>query len=621
MRRLIGRLFQGFFKVNLRARLAGTLVLLLLLPFIGVTTVQIDRTMTVMVDDLADSGDFLINNSFEHVRAALAQATGGDPMVILRKDARLQQFLRSSQAFGKGVVYVRLDELNGTPIMSEPPDVSGLAEPFLMLRAKTASWWLPTKLGALWGRHTFEMDRIIEINHRPAAIIRIGLSTALIGDEARHSVTVIAGAGAVGVVLAMMGGIVLGNLLLRPITAITAGVEQITAGSDEVKVLVKGSDELSTLAEKFNELSRRIKANRVEWETERGQFFNIFHSITDAVMLLDSSGAVLFANAEAQARLGLPTGGVAEGKPLRLLMGDENPLIRMIGTAQTAGTEVRDIALDLNNGSSPNRVLVSIFTLGQGPEPPGMLVVVRDLESVKELEDVVNYSGRLVRLGGLISGIAHQIRNPLNAMNLELELLGQDADKGAPVGPQLKAVRREIQRLDRAVDALMRFMRPQELELEAVSLNELLREVAALVVPRGIHVEYQLDTDRGAVNVDRDLFAEALRNVVCNAVEAMPNGGTLRLSTSFQGDSFAEISIADQGTGIPQKNIPHIFNLYFTTKKNGNGLGLPLALRAIDLHNGTMDVQSEVGVGTTVRMRLPISHELRYSADLQQTVC
>jgi signal transduction histidine kinase len=110
---------------------------------------------------------------------------------------------------------------------------------------------------------------------------------------------------------------------------------------------------------------------------------------------------------------------------------------------------------------------------------------------VKELEDVMEYSGRLVRLGGLISGVAHQIRSPLNAMSLQLELLRQDAERGAPMEPRLEAVRHEIERLDRTVDALMRFMRPQELKLAPTSLGDLLREVANQTIRHGIKIEYR----------------------------------------------------------------------------------------------------------------------------------
>jgi len=604
--------------MDLRAKLIAILLLLLVLPFVAVTTMQIDRTLSVMVENLSDSGELLINQGFEQIRAALAQPSS-DPIKVLRDDGRLRNLVRSSQAFSKGVVYLRIEEPDGKPIVGEPPGSAAAAPspPFSELReAVASSWWPLTKLHALWGQRTFELSRMIQINGRAALLIRVGLSTALISAEARHAVIGIVTAGAAGVALAIIGGFFLGGLLLEPIAALSAGVDQIAAGRDEVKVPIEGRDELGTLAEKFNQLARRIKASRTEWEVERGQFFNIFHSITDAVILLDSAGGVLFANAEAQGRLGLPSDGLADGKPLRLLVGESNPLIRMIETARAAGTEVRDVALEIGDGSGPTRVLVSIFTLGQGPEPAGMLLVARDLESVKQLEDVVNYSGRLVRLGGLISGVAHQLRNPLNAMNLQLELLAQDAENGTPVGPQIKAVRREIQRLDHAVDALMRFMRPQELELAAVSLNDLIREIAGQIAVRpGVDIEYRLDAQLGPVSVDRALLAEALRNVISNAVEAMvTTGGTLKLVTSRSRQGFAEISVTDLGPGIPEKDLPRIFDLYFTTKKGGSGLGLPLAYRAVDLHNGTMDVQSESGTGTTIRIRLPLARDLQLAA-------
>src|SRR6266849_4743565 len=209
--------------MDLRAKLAIALLILLVVPFVVVTTVQVDRTMTVMARDLDDSGNVLINRTFD-------------------------------------------------------------------------------------------------FSNRPAAVIRVGLSTALIGDEARRSIAALVIAGAVGAAIAVIGAIILGAILLGPIVDITAGVENIVAGRDEVKIRVEGRNELSTLAERFNELSNRIKASRDEWETERGQFFNIFRSITDAVVLLDSNGAVLFANEEAQHRLGLPAGGQSEGKPLRMLV-------------------------------------------------------------------------------------------------------------------------------------------------------------------------------------------------------------------------------------------------------------------------------------------------------------
>jgi signal transduction histidine kinase len=285
------------------------------------------------------------------------------------------------------------------------------------------------------------------------------------------------------------------------------------------------------------------------------------------------------------------------------LLGSDHPLIHVIETASATGIEPRDAALELTAGEAPERLLVSLFALGHGPEPPGMLIVARDLKLMRELETVVEHSDRLVRLGSVISGVAHQLRNPLNAMSLQLELLSHDVERSGNAARRVRALRDEIERLDHAIDALLRFMRPEELKPASVPLNTLMTEVGGAVRKPEIRIEYNLDPTVKAITADRALLAEALRNIVANAVEAMPRGGRLGISTQRLPDGFVEIRVADEGPGILDTS--RIFNLYFTTKKGGSGLGLPLALRAVDLHHGTIQVDSQPGIGTTVRIRLP----------------
>src|SRR5260370_10861870 len=161
--------------MDLRAKLAIALLLLLVVPFVVVTTVQVDRTMTVMAGDLADSGNVLINQTFEQIRTAWLSAQNGDTVTPIREDLRLQSFLRSSQAFGKGVVYVRIEKLDGTPIITTAEGaVTGAAPPFSLLETELESWWLPTKLRALWEKRTYELSRPIVFSDRPAAVIRVG---------------------------------------------------------------------------------------------------------------------------------------------------------------------------------------------------------------------------------------------------------------------------------------------------------------------------------------------------------------------------------------------------------------------------------------------------------------
>jgi signal transduction histidine kinase len=592
--------------MRLHRRLELGFLLLLVVPFVAVTILQVDRTINVMVSDLEGTGNLLIEQIFEQIKSDL-KSVQPDPVAALRTDSSLTALIGSSSAFALGVVYARLETLNGQTIVglgsasaTEPPG-------FAVLKREAASWWPSAPIAAVWGKRTYEMSQAVNLSGRPLAVIKIGLSTALIDAEARRSVNYIISVGAAGVLLALAAAMLVRSLLREPIAALISTAQAMEPAGETLGLPARDSDELESVVEKFNQLAARIKKNRAQWETERGQFFNIFRSINDAVMLLDAGGAVLFANAEAQERLALPAGGLAEGKPLKLLLGTDHPLIRAIETATATGVEPRDAALELTPGQAPERLLVSLFALGHGPEPPGMLVVARDLKLMRELETVVEHSDRLVRLGSVISGVAHQLRNPLNAMNLQLELLSHDVERSGNAVRRVRALRDEIERLDQAIDALLRFMRPEQLKPASVPLNALLTEIGAAVRRPNIRVEYDLDPNVLAITADRALLAEALRNIVANAVEAMPQGGLLAIASQRMPDSFVEISVADQGSGI--EDTSRIFNLYYTTKKSGSGLGLPLALRAVDLHHGTIQVDSQPGAGTTVKIRLPVTAE------------
>jgi signal transduction histidine kinase len=589
--------------MRLRQRLALIFLLLLVVPFVAVTILQVDRTISVMVLDLDRTGKLIVGQIFEHIRTDLKNRQP-DPIVQLRADPLLEGLLRASLAFGRGVVSARLETPQGELIAGSGSSTADVP-PFSNLEREAVSWWPWAPIVAVWGQRTYEMSRVINLDNKPFAFIRIGLSTALIDSEARHALNYTITVGVAGVLLATVMAMLVSRLLRAPLAALLSTAQEIVPTEEKIAMADGDTDELESVVEKFNQLAARIRTSRAQWETERGQFFNIFRSINDVVILLDASGAVLFANDEAHDRLGLPAGGLSQGKPLKLLLGVDHPLIRAIETATATGIELRDAALELTRGQTAERLLVSLFSLGQGPEPPGILVVGRDLKLVKELESVVEHSDRLVRLGSVISGVAHQLRNPLNAMNLQLELLSHDVERSGNAARRVRALRDEIERLDRAIDALLRFMRPEQLKLASVPLNALLTEIANSVRKPEISVECHLDPTVLAITADRALLAEALRNVVVNAVEAMPEGGHLTLSSQRVQDGFVEIQVVDDGAGI--EDTSRIFNLYYSTKKGGTGLGLPLALRAVDLHHGTIRVESRPGAGTTVKIRLPVT--------------
>jgi len=603
--------------MGLRTKISAIFIPLLLLAVLAVSATEADHAVGVMVQDLGDSGGVLINQTFEQIRSALAHSQG-DPVTALREDAALAALLSSSRAFGKGVVYARVVTVNGEPIagssgepVSEPPP-----RPFKELERAASRWSPLRRIRPLWGEHVYELSSPVEINQRPFAIIKVGLSTALISSEVRRAVSNVAFIAAVVSVMSLLGALLAGALLLAPVAAITAEVERLAAGRESGNVLIRGRDELSALARKFNELSQRVRSDRVQWEDERGRFINIFRSIDDAVLILDAEGMVRFSNDDAQGRLGLPAGGLAQGKPLAALLSESHPLVRVVRTAMAAGTELRDVAIEEGTGKEKSRLLVSIFPLGRDSARAGQLVIVRDLDPVQRLESVVDNSERLARIGGLFSGVAHQIRNPLNAITLELELLSQDARESKPVEDHVHAVREEMSRIDLVIEALMRFMRPGQLKIERVAANDLVSEAARGVTDPQIDVVCRLDPAAAFVKADRAVLMEALRNIVQNAVDAMPAGGTLTMTTALA-DGFVELAVTDTGEGIAPDHLKDIFQLYFTTKEDGNGVGLPLALRAIDLHGGTLNVESRLKEGTSVSIRLPLEDRaLRPPADV-----
>jgi signal transduction histidine kinase len=242
--------------------------------------------------------------------------------------------------------------------------------------------------------------------------------------------------------------------------------------------------------------------------------------------------------------------------------------------------------------------------MGQNRKPAGLVIVMRDMKPVMELESALDTSNRLARLGTLISGMAHQLRSPLHGMNLRLELLRDGQGEGAH--RHIDKLRQDVMRLDQAIEAILRFTRPAELHVADFDINELISEIGSRAITNDrVMPEYDLDVG-AIVRADRGMVAEALTNLIVNSVQAMPHGGKLRFATRRTGPNV-EIKVADQGVGIPKDKLDRIFDLYYTTKAGGSGLGLPFAMRAIELNHGKIVLNSEVGRGTICTITLPMA--------------
>jgi PAS domain S-box-containing protein len=363
------------------------------------------------------------------------------------------------------------------------------------------------------------------------------------------------------------------------------------------------------ITEFFSTLTKRLAEDRELRESGSSWLDTMMGGLTDAVMVVSSEKKILTLNDSASQLLGR---GRAElqGQLLDEVTPPGHPVAVLVREALARGEPLgpRSVALDIHGREVPHSLSVQMLRETNGVS--GVLVSARDLEKLSQLGSHLSYSQKLSALGKLTSGVAHEIKNPLNAMVIHVALLRQKLETTAPeAGGYLDVLDEQIRRLDRVIQGFLKFSRPEELHLDSVGLDEMLQEVLRLVSGNaennGIRLVTDIPTDLPPVHGDRELLQQAFLNLMLNATEAMPGGGTLRVVGQRSTDGHVEIEVEDSGVGIPPDELPRIFDLYYTTKEAGSGIGLSLVYRIIQLHDGDVKVDSTPGKGTRFTIKLP----------------
>jgi signal transduction histidine kinase len=236
-------------------------------------------------------------------------------------------------------------------------------------------------------------------------------------------------------------------------------------------------------------------------------------------------------------------------------------------------------------------------------------------DSAAVVQRLMDQYTEIARLAG---GLAHEIKNPLSTIRLNMELLAEDLeDVATPAGrralKRVETVRRECQRLQSLLDDFLNFAKARRLQLEPTDLNHQIDDVLEFFAPEakdgGVEVVRYLDPELPRVLIDREAFRQALLNLVINAKQAMPEGGQLVVRTASQGETVA-IYLIDTGVGMDQATMSRMFEEFFSTKPGGSGLGLPTTEKIIGAHGGQISVQSEMGRGTQFKILLPVPARL-----------
>ena len=389
-------------------------------------------------------------------------------------------------------------------------------------------------------------------------------------------------------------------------------------GPDDSAAAQTAKDELSVMTSKVNLLGERLRGAQFEVSDLRGNIDHLLQDLEDAVLIFNRDSRLVFASGSVEKFLGRDRAGLP-GKQLSDVFPPATLIGLMVAQAAEAGVAVRNrrvpTATQGQATTGPAVVLLSVDILETSPggsgKGSGILVRMRDPEAKRKIDRELQTADRLTAISRISSGVAHEVKNPLNAILLHVEVARSKLSRGdTAVGEQMEIIAREILRLDRVVRTFLDFTRPVELQLQTVPMQELVSEIVELARPQtvagNIKVSVKVETDGVDVRVDRDLLKQAVLNVMVNAMQAMPQGGELRFEACTTSD-MAELRISDSGPGIPTELRDKVFRLYFTTKEQGSGIGLAMSFRIVQLHDGTIDFTSEPGKGTTFLIRLPIA--------------
>jgi PAS domain S-box-containing protein len=371
-------------------------------------------------------------------------------------------------------------------------------------------------------------------------------------------------------------------------------------------------------------------------ERERHFLETLFNAVEDGVVVVDEHGRILYSN-QAVTRLLNWDPDQTEGQFIAKLLPELDwQGLSAPGPNGRVGTTHHEFEV-----SYPRSIFLRVYAApldGQSKGPSGMVLILHDATEARQKTFEAIESERIHSLTLLAASVAHEIGNPLNALNIHLQLLTKEvrklhhpsvltqsrriARREPKVDPETAEIARkldhyldvakgEITRLDYIVTQFLQALRPTPPQLAPASLNDIVRETVELLRPeldnRGVQLQEKLAGRLPRAPLDAAQMKQVLLNLIKNAMQAMTRGGELTLTTGAAGDEVW-VEVSDTGGGIAQDKINHIFEPFYTTKKKGTGLGLMIVQRIVRQHGGRIEMESRVGQGTSFRIRLPM-HE------------
>jgi signal transduction histidine kinase len=604
------------------------------------------------LEDTASRGQMLANAVFLRASEVVGQG-GADPYQALQQDGGLKSILRSASAFSSNVAYVAIVNKDGVAIAHSYDQQLGTTMPqqgdFLPLSTAPPI----QQLRAVYSDQNYEINypMVDEVTNQVFGTIKVGVSMTLLRSKLRDAMRSAAGAVVVALVLSSLVAMLLSQWMLRPIHVIQSGLSRLGRGELDVTLDLK-EQEFRDLGSSFEAVSAQLAAlgrgTTPAADAKPGattDLESVMDNLEDAVALFSPRGELIFCNKAMNALHPRAMSDLPADNPMRQIVERTIAGRKSQGPVSVSFTDPASRAAEAGAPTAPEsaeRQLVTHAIEDTNGRFLGAMLVARNIGYMSQVQSTLNYSRKLAALGRLMAGVAHEVKNPLNAMTIHLELLRQKlqrqimvpvaasvglADPGsripdpgartpspgssppADVTKHVDVISKEIRRLDEVLNGFLKFARPDELKLQPVRLASLISEISTAVAPeaeqRQIVLRIDCPESLPEINADPGMLSQALLNLALNACQAMSNGGTLKLSCRATSRGRVEIDVEDTGIGIAPENLKRIFDLYFTTKEKGSGIGLSMVYRIVQLHDGDIEVQSTPGRGTRFRLVFP----------------
>ena len=530
----------------------------------------------------------------------------------VRDNEELQAVVQSVNLYSLTVYDINIGDSHSITLLSTDPEFEDKPMPvrpdYKQLLEISSLQLMRTVFGA---PKVYDVIVPLDNNGAPFATVHVGVRTTLLlafyAPWRSQALTLMG----VSLLTALLAALLLSNLALRPMEQISLQLDRWTAAggaANEPKV-APDQDTAAQVSTKIERIGQRMRNVEEVFSALTENLDQILGNLQDGILLFTGDGRAVLVSEAARRFLEIPRESIL-GLHAHDIFDTSTALGRILSEAFDAGATLVKEEIRTETG---RRIQASLEFIHDEDTRQGLgaLVMLHDLESAEAIESELELSRRMAAIGRLTSGVGHEVKNPINAIVVHLELLKTKlGDASGPAVRHLEVIETEIHRLDRVVQMLVDFSRPVELDLREQDLRSVVGDVLSLATAelstRNVTLINHMPSYPLVANVDADLFKQAVLNVILNGAQAMPAGGNLEVVLE-EDRKTAVLRITDQGSGIPDEIRDKIFDLYFTTKSEGSGIGLAMTYRIIQLHHGSIEVQSKTGHGSEFRLRIPLS--------------